>query len=64
MIWTPLDLLPKHQEATASWWRQLAGASYVWWALLVIVIAGSVVAARAEKRPQPAVGKAAVGAVS
>src|SRR5271156_4732919 len=33
MRWTPIDLLPEHQEATAAWWRQLAGMSYVWWAL-------------------------------
>jgi alpha-1,2-mannosyltransferase len=40
MIWTPIDLLPEHHEADASWWRQLAGGSYVWWAVAVIVIAG------------------------
>ena len=46
MRWTPIDLLPKHHEATAVWWRQLAGMSYVWWALAVIVVAGLAVAAR------------------
>ena len=25
MRWTPIDLLPKHHETTADWWRQLAG---------------------------------------
>jgi alpha-1,2-mannosyltransferase len=40
MVWIPLELLPKHHEETASWWRQLLGMSYVWWALAVIVIAG------------------------
>jgi alpha-1,2-mannosyltransferase len=40
MKWTPIDLLPKHHEETANWWRQLAGMSYVWWALAVIVTAG------------------------
>ncbi len=25
MRWTPIDLLPKHHEAAAVWWRQLAG---------------------------------------
>jgi alpha-1,2-mannosyltransferase len=40
MRWTPIELLPEHHEATAAWWRQLAGMSYVWWALGVIVIAG------------------------
>ncbi len=46
MRWTPIDLLPKHHEATAAWWRQLAGMSYVWWALAVIVVAGLTVTAR------------------
>ncbi len=46
MRWTPIDLLPKHHETTAVWWRQLAGMSYVWWALAVIVAAGFSVAAR------------------
>jgi alpha-1,2-mannosyltransferase len=63
MVWTPIDLLPKHQEATASWWRQLVGASYVWWALTAIVVAGTVVVTRTAERTRPAVGKAAVPAV-
>lgn len=40
MVWIPLELLPKHHEETASWWRQLLGMSYVWWALGVLVVAG------------------------
>ncbi len=40
MRWTPIQLLPLHHEAAAAWWRQLAGMSYVWWALAVIVTAG------------------------
>jgi alpha-1,2-mannosyltransferase len=50
MRWTPIDLLPKHHETTANWWRQLLGASYVWWALAVIVAAGLTVTARATSR--------------
>ncbi|ACC41651.1 conserved hypothetical integral membrane protein [Mycobacterium marinum M] len=46
MRWSPIDLLPKHREATAAWWRQLAGMSYVWWALAVIVVAGLTVTTR------------------
>ena len=46
MRWTPIDLLPKHHEETAAGWRQLAGTSYVWWALAVIVTAGLTVTAR------------------
>lgn len=39
-IWAPNLLLPQHHEAAASWWRQLIGAPYVWWALAVIVAVG------------------------
>lgn len=48
--WTPIDLLPKHHEASAAWWRQLAGMSYVWWALAVLVTVGVTVSARAVSR--------------
>jgi alpha-1,2-mannosyltransferase len=40
MVWTPIDLLPEHREASAAWWRQLLGMSYVWWALAVLTVAG------------------------
>ncbi|ORA77817.1 glycosyltransferase 87 family protein [Mycobacterium malmoense] len=50
MRWTPIDLLPKHHETTANLWRQLAGSSYVWWALAVIVAAGFTVTARVASR--------------
>ena len=46
MLWPTIDLLPEHHEATASWWRQLFGMSYVWWALAVIAVAGVTVASR------------------
>jgi alpha-1,2-mannosyltransferase len=46
MVWIPLELLPKHHESTASWWRQLLGMSYVWWAAAVIVAAGVTVTTR------------------
>ncbi len=44
MVWTPITLLPEHRETTASLWRQLAGGSYLWWALAVIVAIGTVTA--------------------
>ena len=44
MVWTPITLMPEHHETTASLWRQLAGGSYVWWAVAVIVVAGTVIA--------------------
>jgi alpha-1,2-mannosyltransferase len=63
MVWTPIPLMPEHQETTASLWRQLAGGSYVWWALAVIVAAGTVSARTAVRpvspRPLPASAPAA-----
>lgn len=54
-IWTPITLMPEHQETAASLWRRLAGGSYLWWALAVIVAAGTVPAARATvEGEQPA----------
>ncbi|BBZ08222.1 polyprenol-phosphate-mannose-dependent alpha-(1-2)-phosphatidylinositol mannoside mannosyltransferase [Mycolicibacterium doricum] len=41
MVWSPITLLPEHQETSAPLWRQLAGGSYVWWALFVIAAAGT-----------------------
>ncbi len=46
MVWPPIDLLPEHHESAASWWRQLFGMSYVWWALALITVAGLRSAAR------------------
>ncbi|MGI9164030.1 MAG: glycosyltransferase family 87 protein [Mycobacterium sp.] len=40
LLWSPIELLPEHREAAASWWRQLFGMSYVWWALALIAVAG------------------------
>ncbi len=37
MVWTPIDLMPKHHEVTAPLWRQLVGVSYLWWALATLV---------------------------
>ena len=34
-----LALLPEHHEAEASWWRQLIGTAYLWWAVAVIGVA-------------------------
>ncbi len=49
MVWTPITLLPEHQETAASLWRQLAGGSYLWWALAVIVVTGTVSAGRPRR---------------
>ncbi len=51
MVWTPIDLMVKHHETSATLWRQIAGASYVWWALAAIVTAGVAVVARTEPAP-------------
>src|ERR1700761_3365940 len=53
MYWTPLDLMPKHHETTACWWRQLVGVSYLWWALATIVVAGATVAIRTSTATAP-----------
>jgi len=54
MVWTPIELLPEHHEAAASWWRQLLGGSYVWWALAVMVVAGLAVTTRVSPPRSPA----------
>ena len=53
MVWTPITLMPEHHETTASLWRQLAGGSYVWWAIVVIAVAGTVSAPSAERSVSP-----------
>lgn len=50
MVWTPFELLPEHRESTAPLWRQLVGASYIWWAVAIIVVTGGTVATRALPR--------------
>lgn len=50
VVWTPIELLPKHHESTAAFWRQLVGASYLWWALATLVTAG--IALTVGSRPQ------------
>lgn len=55
MLRSPIDLLPEHHESGAAWWRQLAGTSYVWWALAVIVTAGATLRPHPRTNPdQPA----------
>ncbi|MDH6195053.1 alpha-1,2-mannosyltransferase [Mycobacterium frederiksbergense] len=49
MVWTPIALLTPHHETAASVMRQLAGGSYVWWALAVIVVAGAVSTSTSDK---------------
>ncbi len=64
MVWTPITLMPEHHETTAPLWRQLAGGSYLWWALAVIVVSGTVAAKPAEKRAARASDAAPVPATS
>ena len=66
MAWTPIDLLPKHHEVTAPLWRQLAGVSYLWWALATLVAAGATVVAKTAAAPAPrlSTAPAPVSAVS
>jgi alpha-1,2-mannosyltransferase len=53
MVWTPITLMPEHHETAASLWRQLAGGSYVWWAIAVIAVAGTVSARSADRSVSP-----------
>ncbi|MCH9641897.1 MAG: glycosyltransferase 87 family protein [Actinomycetia bacterium] len=59
MVWTPIALLPEHRETAASLWRQIAGSSYLWWALAVIIVTG-VVAVREAGQDTPSVDAAPV----
>jgi alpha-1,2-mannosyltransferase len=59
LVWTPIDLMPKHHEASASWWRQLVGGSYVWWALILIAVAGLTVTSRVSPPRTPESGQPA-----
>lgn len=42
MYLQPIHLMTEHRETSAVLWRQLLGGSYVWWALALIVVAGTV----------------------
>lgn len=42
MYWVPIHLMTEHRETSAALWRQLLGGSYVWWALALIIVAGTV----------------------
>lgn len=41
-VWTPITLMPAHNETSVSLWLRVAGGSYLWWALTVLVVAGAV----------------------
>jgi len=62
MICLPYVLLPEHHESAESAWRQLVGGPYLWWALAVIAVAGSV-AGRFSRRAEDA-GRAALDATA
>jgi alpha-1,2-mannosyltransferase len=53
LVWAPMDLMPANQEFTATAWRQILGASYVWWAVAVIVVAGATMTAPKLTQPRP-----------
>ncbi|MDT5068158.1 MAG: alpha,2-mannosyltransferase [Mycobacterium sp.] len=55
--WTPITLMPEHHETSASLGRQLAGDSYLWWALIAILAIGSVAGA-VTRPPRHATGAA------
>jgi alpha-1,2-mannosyltransferase len=59
MVWSPIDLMPKHHEVNAAWWRQLVGVSYLWWALATLVATGATVAVRTATAAAPRAAEAA-----
>jgi alpha-1,2-mannosyltransferase len=44
----PFHLLPENHETTASWWRQIVGVSYMWWALAYLGVAGAISPSRKD----------------
>ncbi len=52
MVWTPIELMPENHETGAALWRRLAGGSYLWWAVAVILVVGLTAARSAVSRPQ------------
>jgi alpha-1,2-mannosyltransferase len=63
MVWTPIPLMPEHHETSASLWRQLAGGSYLWWAIAMIAVAGTVSARSADRSVSPQLLPASAPAV-
>jgi alpha-1,2-mannosyltransferase len=53
MVWSPINLLPEHHEEGATWWRQLFGMSYVWWALAAIALCAARTTPPANPRRSP-----------
>ncbi|OLO99058.1 alpha-(1-2)-phosphatidylinositol mannosyltransferase [Mycolicibacterium porcinum] len=49
MVWTPIALLTPHHETAAPLLRQLVADSYLWWALAVIVVFGTVATSTAGR---------------
>lgn len=50
-VWTPITLMPAHDETSVSLWLRLVGGSYLWWALAVIVVIGVVTPRLAVRVP-------------
>lgn len=56
-VWTPITLMPAHNETSVSPWLRVVGGSYLWWALAVIVVIGAVtprLARRSDSAAAPA----------
>jgi alpha-1,2-mannosyltransferase len=52
MYFAPIHLMTEHRETSAALWRQLIGGSYVWWALVLIGVAGAVTVGRRDGAPR------------
>jgi len=44
--------MTEHRETSAALWRQLIGGSYVWWALVLIGVAGAVTVRSRDGAPR------------
>jgi alpha-1,2-mannosyltransferase len=53
-VFMPFELMPTNHEPAAALWRQLAGLSYVWWALAVIVVCGFAARPKSAEHPRAA----------
>lgn len=62
-VWTPITLMPAHNETSVSLWLRLAGGSYLWWALALIAVIGTVAPGlTVRSRPGAAIADAEVAA--
>jgi alpha-1,2-mannosyltransferase len=52
MYFDTIHLMTEHRETSAALWRQLIGGSYVWWAVVLIGVAGLVTVGSRDGAPR------------